>query len=213
MTQHDEEAVAEAPPRQASLAVWDVPSPAIAGERFAVKVGVKSETGCALSGCGVELRDAAGAIVASGLLGASPWTGTDALYWVALDLPAPANDGVAEFTVRFAPDGLDPPHAAASSRFSVAVVGRPEHRLSIRIVDKDTAAPLDGVEIRLGRYRARTGDSGAADIPVAKGAYRLEVWRAGYEADATPLDIARDFAIEVAMTAVAEDNPDARWTA
>ena len=76
-----------------SLAVWDVPMPAVAGETFSIKVGAKSSSGRALAGGRVEVSDAKGAVVASGALGGAPWADTEALYWTALDVPAPANAG------------------------------------------------------------------------------------------------------------------------
>jgi hypothetical protein len=101
-----------------SLAVWDVPMPVVAGERFAIKAGAKATGGGTLSGTRIEVIDAAGAAVASGTLGDAPLAGTEALYWTALDMAAPAKPAklsVAEYTVRLAADG------AAATRFSVAV--------------------------------------------------------------------------------------------
>src|SRR5215510_6661379 len=97
----------------ASIAVWDVPLPVIAGATFAVKVGVKSHVGAALAGSVVQVCDRDGRVVTSGTLGAKPWPGTDALYWVALDVPAPAADQAEEFAVT---------SNGAVSRFSVAVM-------------------------------------------------------------------------------------------
>ena len=182
----------------ASLAIWDVPLPVIAGDNFAIKVGVKA----APAGGGVEVCDGGGNVVASGQLGGAPWPGTEALYWVALDVPAPPWNDMAEFTVRC---------AGASSRFSVAVVPRPGHRLTVRVADRRSAAPLAGVEIRLGAFHARTDAAGRAELKVCKGEYRLLVWRAGYDAPPTPVAIEGDASIEIAMLDVPEEHPDARW--
>src|SRR5262249_467152 len=53
-------------PHTTSFAVWAIPEPATAGERFTVKVGAKSSGDCALAGRRIEVRDAAGALVATG---------------------------------------------------------------------------------------------------------------------------------------------------
>jgi hypothetical protein len=194
-----------------SIAVWDVPQPAVAGERFTIKAGAKSAAGHALSKCSVEVCAPDGAVVAAGKLGATPLADTDALYWAALEVPAPAQAGVAEFKVRFAPDQSAPAHEAAVSRFSIAVVGKPEHTLTVKTFDKDTAAPLEGVEIRVGPYRSRTDASGRAEVRLCKGEYRLHVWKSGHDTPQTQLKVESDSAVEVAMVHIPEEHPDARW--
>src|SRR5262245_55710774 len=135
----------------ASIAVWDVPLPVAAGAAFSIKVGVKSHVGAALAGSAVHVCDADGKVVASGALGAKPWPGTEALYWVGLDMPAPAAHQAEEFAVT---------SNGVVSRFSVAVMPKPDHTFTVTITDQDSAAPLSGVEIRLGAFHARTGANG-----------------------------------------------------
>ena len=183
-----------------SIAVWDVPLPAVTGEHFAIKVGVKSQR--AASDGAVEVCDGGGKVVASARLGGEPWPGTEALRWTAIKVPAPASHGLAEFTVRC---------AGASSRFCVAVVGKPEHRLTVKVAERGSAAPLEGVEIRLGAFHARTDAAGRAELKVCKGAYRLQAWKAAHDAPALPIEINGDLSLEVVMVHVPEDHPDARW--
>ena len=104
-----------------SLAVWDVPMPVVAGEMFSIKAGAKSASGHSLAGHRVEVFDAAGVVVASGNLGETPLAGTEALYWTAIDVPAPATGQVTEYAVRFIPG---PGHDATATRFSVAIAGK-----------------------------------------------------------------------------------------
>ena len=191
-----------------SLAVWDVPMPMVAGERFSIKVGVKSASGRPLAGCGVEISDATGAVVASGKLGEAPWAETEALYWAALDVPAPAQQQLAEYAVRFIPG---PGHDATATRFSVAVAAKPEHRLSVKVTEQRTAAALDGVEIRLGPFHARTDAAGHAELRVCKGAYQLQLWRNAHNAPPRPINIDGDVSVELTMMHVPEEHPDARW--
>jgi len=186
----------------ASIAVWDVPLPAVAGATFAIKVGVKSHLGATLAGSAVQVCDRDGSVVASGMLGAQPWPGTDALYWVALDVPAPAADQAEEFAVI---------SNGAVSRFSVAATPRPDHTLTVAITDQDSAVPLRDVEIRLGAFHARTDAKGRAEIKVCKGEYELQVWRNAYIAPARPITIDGDVSVEIRMVHVPEDHPDARW--
>jgi hypothetical protein len=190
------------PAETISLAVWDVPMPAVAGEMFSVKVGVTAASGRGLAGRRVEVFDATGAMAASGKLGDAPWTGTEALYWTALEVPAPAKPQVTEYSVRC---------GQAASRFSVAAAAKPEHRLTVTVTEQTTAAALEGVEIRLGPFHARTDAAGRAELRAGKGAYQLHLWRNGHIAPDQSIDIDGDISVEVTMLQVPEDHPDARW--
>ena len=131
-----------------SLAVWDVSLPVVAGEMFAIKVGAKAADARALAGRGIAVSDASGAMVASGTLGDAPWLGTEALYWAALDVPAPAMPQVTAFQVR----RVDAPGEAEAvvMVFTVVAAAEAEHSLTVKITERDTAKPLADVEVRLG---------------------------------------------------------------
>ena len=194
-----------------SLAVWDVPMPAVAGETFTIKVGVKSASGRALAGCRVEVSDAAGAMVASGQLGQTPWPETEALYWTSLDVPAPTEPQLADYDVRFVPGQGQSDHEASASRFSVAAATKPEHGLTVKVTEQSTAAALDGVEIRLGPFHGRTDAAGRAELRVCKGAYQLQLWRNAHIAEPQPLTVDGNVSLELTMVHVPEEHPDARW--
>jgi hypothetical protein len=188
-----------------SLAVWDVPMPVVAGEKISIKVGAKSASGRKLGGCRVEVSDATGAVVASGQLGEAPLAGTEALYWTALDVPAPAQHQAAEYSVRLVPDD------AIATRFSVAAAAKPEHRLSVTVTERDTAEALGDVEIRLGPFHARTDKTGHAELRLCKGDYQLQLWRTAHIAAPQPLSVTGDLSLELKMVHVPEEHPDARW--
>jgi len=179
----------------ASLAVWDVPMPVVAGERFAIKAGATGGSGR------VEVIDGAGAVVASGALGDAPWPGTESLRWTALELPAPKADA-ARYTVRC---------GAAETWFSVVATAKPEHRLTVQVTERDTKEPLGGVEIRLGPFHARTDKTGRAELRVCKGEYQLHLWRTAHLAQPVPLAIGGDVTLALTMLHVPEEHPDARW--
>jgi hypothetical protein len=195
----------------ASLAVWDVPMPVVAGEMFSIKVGVKSASGRPPTGCRIEISDAAGAVVASGKLGDAPWAGTEALYWAALDVPAPAGPQLAEYAVRLIPPGGEPVDETAESRFSVAATARPDHKLNVKVTEQSTAAALGGVEIRLGPFHARTDAAGHAELRVCQGEYQLHLWRTAHIAQPQPIRIDSDASVALTMAHVPEEHPDARW--
>jgi len=198
-------------PQQTSLAVWATPSPVVAGRPFAIKVGAKSAAGCGLTGMPIAVRDAAGAVLATGVLGDTPWPGTSSLFWTELALIAPAAAGMFSWSVEFAATDLALPHQGSSSRFSIMIVDPPEHRLTVKVVEQEAAVPVENAQVRLGAYRAATGGSGLAELMVPNGAYDLNVWKSGYEAPTASLVVKGDLAVEVAITPIAEDNPDAVW--
>jgi len=209
------EAVLQVPvkvrPQATSLAVWDVPSPVVAGARFCIKAGTKSTADCALAGRAIEICNSDGSVAARGTLGDAPLPGTGALYWTEIDMTAPATIGVASWSVRFEAAELELPHDASTTSFSLAVVPAPEHRLTVKVVEQATAAPIADVELRLGAYRSATGAAGLAEIALPKGHYELRIWKVGYDAPPRALDIGADAYVEVAAHAVPEEDPDALW--
>jgi len=185
-------------PLLTSLAVWAVPSPVVMGVPFRVAVGAKSSGACALSGARVAILDECGATVGEGMLGNTPWPGTDALHWSEIGLTAPPREGNFSWRAAFAATGLALPHSGASATFSFSVVKRPEHCLTVKVIAGD--APVANVEVALGPYRAATDSAGMAVIEAPAGHYELAAWHSEFEAFAQPVNIARDGAVEVALT-------------
>jgi PEGA domain len=198
-------------PQETSLAAWSIPSPVVMGRPFAVKVGAKSSAGCDLAGMPIAVCDAAGAVLANGVLGDTPWPGTSALYWTELTLTAPAEAGVLGWSVTFAAPDLALAHDGSSSRFSIVIVDPPEHRLAVKVVAQDMAMPVENAQVRLGPYRAATGASGIAEVMLPKGTYDLNVWKSGYEAPTTAITVDADLAVDIVLTLVPEENPDDLW--
>jgi hypothetical protein len=198
-------------PLETSLAVWAIPSPVVTGRPFAIKVGAKSAAGCNLTGARIAVCDAAGGVLAYGVLGDTPWPGTSGLYWTGLTLIAPAVAGMFSWSVEFAAADLALAHQGSSSRFSIAIVDPPEHRLTVKVVAQDAASPVANAHVRLGAYRAATGDSGLAELLVPKGSYDLDVWKLGYEAPKTPVTVNADLAVEVVIVPMPEESPDTAW--
>jgi Carboxypeptidase regulatory-like domain len=198
-------------PHETSLAVWAIPSPVVTSRPFAIKVGAKSAAGCDLTGVPIAVRDAAGTKLAGGVLGDTPWPGTSSLYWTELPLMAPAAAGMFSWSVELAAADLAVPHQGSSSRFSIAIVDPPEHKLTIKVVAQETASPVENAHVRLGAYRATTDGAGFAQLMVPKGAYDLNVWKSGYEAPTASVVIDADRTVEIAITPMPEENPDSAW--
>ncbi len=191
--------------------MWSIPSPVVTGERFAIEVGAKSSAGIALTAERVEVRDDAGVVVAQGHLGETPYPRTAALYWTRLELTAPARDGLHIWSVEFEPRKADLPHERASTTFSVSVVRPPAHRLTIRVVEKTTLAPVADVVVRLGAYRVVTDPSGLAEVDMPGGVYELDIWKVGYEAPTKRVSLDKNMLVEVEVVSVPEEDPDAAW--
>ncbi|HTI72344.1 MAG TPA: hypothetical protein VMF06_20385 [Candidatus Limnocylindria bacterium] len=198
-------------PHESSLAVWDVPSTAVTGERFRVKVGARSSGACVLKGTKVDILDTDDAVVGSGQLGDTPWPGTSALYWKEVELTAPAKEGIVSWTARFAATDSELPHTGARVQFGFAAVLPPEHRLTIKIVEQDTEKPIENVQIRLGPFRSATDECGVAELSMPKGSYEMTIWHPRWESPSTQVEVFEDATIELRSTPVPEDDPDARW--
>ena len=198
-------------PHATSLAVWHNPSPIVIGETFRVKVGAKCSAACALKGKEIEIHDDTGAVVASAALGETPWEGTTALYWISVEMAAPADQGSFSWSVRFSAAELRLPHGGASASFGFVAVKPPEHEVSVSIVEKDTAAPLPNAQVRLGVYRTTTDERGLARFAVPAGTHTLYVWKAGYEAPERTVDVNQDAHVHVEAAALPEEKPFAFW--
>lgn len=195
-----------------SLAVWDCPSPIVIGEKFRVKVGGRCSSSCAtLRGREIEIRDAAGRIVGRAQLGATPWPDTDALYWTELELIGPERAGLHTWTAGFSPELMLLPHKKASFAFSLMVDQRPEHTVTVRIVEKQTDVPLGDTQVRLGAYRKATDKGGLVQFAVPGGKHELSVWKSGYEAPSRTLEVQSDAQIEVAAVLLPVVDPDSYW--
>jgi hypothetical protein len=166
-------------------------------DRFAITVGAKSSGACVLAGAKVAILDETGTKVGDGVLGDTPWPGTAALYWSEIALTAPSRHGVSYWSAMFAVDALKLPHLGSSSEFSFAVVKRPEHSLTIKVVERGGAAP--------GPYRAATDKDGSARIETPAGTYELAVWKSGFEAAPKSVEIAADLGVQVELTRLPED--------
>jgi hypothetical protein len=201
----------DAVPQATSLAVWAVPSPVVMGQSFTIRVGAKSSAAMALAGGKIEVRDESDAVVARGCLGETPLPETSALYWTEIELPAPPREGMHAWSVTLEPGELALAHERAVTTFSASIVGPPEHRLTITVIEQDTAAPIADAQVRLSAFRAATDPSGLAVVDLPSGVYELSVWKVGYEAPARTITVNENMSVAVAVVSVPEEDPDAAW--
>jgi hypothetical protein len=192
-------------PHRTSLAVWAVPSPVRMGDRFTIMLGSKSSGACALNRARVEVRDDTGAVVGEGLLGETPWPGTDALYWTDITLDGPRREGPLCWSVALTATDLTPVHLDASAVFSFTATRPPEHRVAITVTESGVATPLRETQIALGPYRAATDKAGMAHIEVPAGSYHLAVWKSGLEAASRTVEITADTDVAFELVRLPEE--------
>jgi hypothetical protein len=184
-------------PHKTSLAIWDVPSPVAMNSRFTAKIGIKCSAGCQLGGQLVEVRDETGTKRGEGKLDGIPWEGTDALYWGAAEIAAPATEGVCVWTAGFTGVDLDLAHEGASIDFSFRADRPPEHHVTIKVIGADTQAPLGHAQVRLGFYNSETDDSGLATFELPNGTHPLKIWKDGYAGPPMSVEVTADATIQV----------------
>jgi hypothetical protein len=185
-------------PHTTNVAVWDIPSAIVAGERFRVKVGVKCADECDLTNAGFGIVDEQGTQLATGTLPGDLWPGSTGLYVAEVELVAPTTEGLYTWSVTIPASEAEIPHAAGSASFGIRVVSQPDYLVTIEAVDEADHAPLRGARVVMHPYRAVTDDRGIAEVRVAKGSYQLFVSQTRYITLGLPIEVDAD------MTARAE---------
>jgi hypothetical protein len=155
-----------------------------------------------LTGTAIAIHTETARQVGSGTLGPTPWPGTSALYWTELDVPAPDTEGVYSWTLQAT--APEPSHEQVSSPFSFIAVNPPEHRVTLKVVERQTGAPVEAVELRLGIFRAATNEAGVAQVEVPEGAYDVTAWKIGYEILTSKTEVAGDMSIQLEVAAAAD---------
>ncbi len=190
------------------MAVWDLPTPVVIGERFSAKVGIRCSAECRLTGKLVEVRNEAGISVGEGGLGDAPWPGTRALYWAEVFLEAPPREGSFTWSVGPAAPEWGSSHRPSSAVVSVCTVGPPEHTVTVEVVRDDTGDPIDEVEVRMGIYRASTDDRGMARFELPSGEFDLIAWKPGLATDPASVEVIGDLEVRVEARYVPDTDPD-----
>lgn len=183
-----------------SIAVWDLATPVVSGRRATLKVGVACSSGCNLTGARIDLYNETGTKAGGGTLGPVPWPGASALYWTELEVAAPDAEGDHAWSLHVtAPQSS---HEPAMSTVRVIAVRPPEHRVTIAVIDKGSGAPLGGVELRIGVFRAATNEAGLAHLEVPGGTYEVSAWKIGYDLLSAVAHVTADMSmrLEAAVT-------------
>lgn len=192
----------DAADHETSLAVWDVPSPVIAGHRATLKAGIACSSGCDLTGTRIDIYDDTGRRVGGGEAGSLPWPATRGLHWVECDVAAPDVEGEHSWSVQATAPGTS--HTLVSSVIRFIASRPPEHRVTFDVIEQGSGVPLAGVELRIGTFRAVTNDAGIAHVDVPGGTYEVRAWKIGCDLLSTTAHIAGDDTIRLRVTVAAE---------
>ena len=185
----------------AQLNVWDVPSTIVAGEHFKVAVGVRCSAGCDLGGKELSIFDQQGLRTGTAKLGHDVWPGTEALYFVELEARAPLTVGSHRWEVRIADWALKLPHAAGSLPVVVRVVRPPDCEVTVKVVDRESQAPIQGARVVMHPFRAVTDDRGIAKVKVTRGPYDLLVSGSKYVPVCTSVEVTADLITRAELNA------------
>ncbi len=192
-------------PHAAQLTVWDVPSAVVAGERFRVSVGVRCSAGCALGGHELGLFDQDGSQVGTVTLGHEVWPGTEALHYSEVEAKAPLAPGSHRWEIRTGDWVSKVPHSAGSLPIVVRVVSAPDCEVTVKVVDRESQAPVKGARVVLHPYRAVTDANGIAKVKVARGPYDILVSGSNYVPAGTSVEVTDDV---VTCAELDADQPD-----
>jgi hypothetical protein len=181
------------------VVAWDAPSAVVVGERFKMKVGIKCSNECGLANRNFGIYDHEGTPIASATLNGEQWPGTAGLYVTAVELEAPAREGLYPWTVRVPGSDAGLPHAEGGVSFGVRVVSHPDHVVTVEAVDKDSQAPLRLARVVMHPYNAVTDERGVAELRVAKGTYKLFVTQTNYLTFGQPVEVTADMKARVEL--------------
>jgi hypothetical protein len=121
-------------PHRTSLAVWEVPSPVLIGDRFRIKVGAKKWARASLA-ARTSISLTTGAKIGHGTLGDTPLAGTSALLGEIGTPPAPGGDVFLTATIaaqeRKCPMSELPPRSASRPSSGPRIGDRQGHRVCV----------------------------------------------------------------------------------
>lgn len=175
-------------PHTTSLAVWDIPSAVLAGERFKIKVGIKCSGECDLKNRNFGIYNHEGAQVGTVTLSGDRWPGTG-LHFAELELETPTAEDLYTWSIRFAGLSVGIPHDEGYASFGIRVVGHPECLVTVETIDRETQMPLSGARVVMHPYRAIADAHGVAELRVAKGQYQLFVSHTNYLTFVLPVEV------------------------
>jgi hypothetical protein len=195
-----------------SVRVWELPDVVEAGSPVSFRVGVKCVAGCCSSGWSFAVRDAAGAIVAEGAVGDTPWRGTEGMFHAEIRAKAPAETGVTRWTVTAAAPEGDTPHVSAPVEVRLRTGPAADATLRVEVVDARTGAPVPRATVLAHPYRTRSDAGGVAVLRLPKGSYPLVVSGGKYFALETRVEVTGEGTVRAEMIEDREFSVEDAWS-
>jgi hypothetical protein len=69
--------------------------------------------------------------------------------------------------------------------------------VKVTVLQSDVRAPIEGVEVHLGLYKALTDEHGVVDVELPAATYVLSVRAEGYSAEPLVVDVSGDLTLQV----------------
>jgi hypothetical protein len=171
-----------------SVSVWGVPVPASRGEPFKVCVGACCSAGCSLAALPLQIGDGQN-ILQNAILGTELLAQTRATYWAEIELQAPDNEQLNQWTVDCAIPESSLPHQTEPAALVFQTVAKPHYEITVEVTDSRDKLPLEGAYVMLGPYKCVTDKQGIAKLKVSGGAQRLFVSLRDYLAHEEAIEI------------------------
>jgi hypothetical protein len=136
------------------------------------------------------------------------WPGTDAVYFIEMEVQAPLAPGEYQWQVKTPEWNSGAPHAAGSFAFAIKVLSPPNHQVTVEAFDSETKSPIKGAHVLLHPYRAYTDERGVAKLKVAAGKYKLFISGFNYIAYQAMIEAAGDIATRAELAPEPEEQED-----
>lgn len=195
-------------PHATRLEVWDVPTAIEAGSAFSLKIGMKCSSECDLSGREFSIESEAGETLAEGTITGEIWPASTGLYWQSVRLVAPEEEGFRRWTLKARPARGAHAHGEAVTSFGVRTVPPADHVVRIEAFEVENETPLANMTVTMFPYRARTDESGVAEIHAAKGTYAIFVSGRGYYPVRREIDVTADMTTRAPLEAEPPQSSD-----
>lgn len=190
-----------------SIEIRDVPSAAVCGEEFTIRVEARSAGGFSLPGREIEIYDHQARRVAAATLSEAHALDAGDLAYAEVKLLAPRAEGRYRWTVILHGADTDSLHGQAPSTFAFAAARKAEHLLTIEVSDMHAKCPAKNARVLLRphdyqglAYTSQTNEAGVALIHVPTGEYQLYVAGDQHERLVPTVQVHSDLTIREELT-------------
>jgi hypothetical protein len=185
----------EATAHQLGMTLWGPDSPVVAGEPFAVNIGIKCDGKCSWEGAQGTITTETGDPVATFTVPPLKEDKEKDSFFVAeLDLLAPQDLGLHKWIFTLNEQSMAVPHEYVARSFSFATCTSPSATLKLQVLSSKKNEPVNGAFITVKAsngmtYRTRSDYTGAAQLHLPSGEANLAIRLSNYAAYASQLSV------------------------